>query len=105
MYIFVNTTLKMDKGKTAAQVGHFCQKATEYMLTAENSAYAAWKMHGSKKIVLRATAEQIYQLARMKNSIIIIDAGLTQIAPGSMTVVGFCPGAVDSSMFAEYKLL
>lgn len=68
MYIFVNTDLKMEKGKIAGQVGHVVQKIIEKILidliTIENpddktkeiiSNYIKWKTNGMAKIVLKAT--------------------------------------------------
>jgi len=105
MYIFVNTDLKMDKGKIAGQVGHVVQTIIEKILmdlvSMENpddttkeiiDSYIKWKANGlSAKVVLKATQDQLEQLMKDPRAHHIRDAGKTQIAPNSLTVVGFYP--------------
>ena len=107
MYIFINTSLKMTPGKVAGQVGHLVQNIMEELLTLGNKSkiykrYLDWKADGCTKIVLKATQEQINELIKMNESFYIIDAGRTQIDPGSLTVVGFYP--VITKAFTDYKL-
>ena len=118
MYLFVNTTIKMDKGKIAGQVGHAVQKLIENLLlnhsqskTEESkkiiSNYKYWKSNGMAKIVLKAEQVQLEQLQLLPNVICVRDAGLTQIPPNTLTVVGFLP-APKSEMepiTKNYKLL
>lgn len=108
MYIFVNTDLGMDKGKIAAQVGHGVQLMMEAILVhgAFKANYGEWKRSNIAKIVLKATGEQIKQLAARDDAVHVIDAGLTQIPAGSMTVVVLPPSA-DPGVpgLNNYKLL
>lgn len=117
MYIFVNSDLKMEKGKIASQVGHVVQFITEEIIRMgyETSGgppdaylrYMRWKAFGHAKIVLKATQEQLELLLKCPETHHIIDAGKTQIAPDSLTVVGFFP-KLKSEMFdivSKYKLL
>lgn len=120
MYIFVNTDLKMDKGKACAQVGHavqyimeeiydFRMKAeqnpTKYLYT--NSPwdrYLLWKEDfGSAKVTLKATTEQLLELKEMPEARYVIDEGRTQIPKGSLTVVAFFPNYVSSDALAFAK--
>lgn len=114
MYIFVNNSLKMDKGKIASQVGHVVQTITDELVTKSFSSkknsidchnYNLWNKTGSKKIILKATTEQLQQLKTLQNSRYIIDAGKTQIENGSLTVVGFFPCDNLGEKFKYYKLL
>ena len=97
MYFFVNNDLGMGKGKIGGQVGHATQYIMEYIFTQSYEhgnkelfiKYKQWKMAGSKKVCLKATQEQIDVLKGLPSSFPVIDAGRTQIAPNSMTVVGF----------------
>jgi len=102
MYIFVDVGLGMGKGKTAAQVGHAVQYIIDDIFTAHLDGvkryksvfedYLIWKNHfGSAKIVLKATKEQLEELKEMSYARHVIDAGKTQIEPGSLTVVAFFP--------------
>ena len=122
MYLVVNADLGMGKGKIAAQVGHVVQLLTEKMLTEEMPSekmlgemssssgwllvYDEWKRHGIKKIVLKATEKQLLELiADHPDCVYIRDAGLTQIAPGSLTVVGFPPQLKYGPILSKFKLL
>ena len=112
MYIFVNNDLKMTKGKIAAQVGHVVQLITEEIVRRGYErnpppiyfTYMKWKSH-SKKIILKASEEQLRVLIKENDARFIIDAGLTQIPAGSLTVVGFYPSASHAEKFKSFKLL
>lgn len=130
MYIFVNKSLGMGKGKIAGQVGHAAQYVTAKILRAgmdciiqnhlknilspmkiddtslpdEYERYMKWES-GSKKVILQATQEELEQLQKMPESVSVYDAGRTQIAPNSLTVVAFYPSATIGEKFKDYKLL
>ena len=107
----------MSKGKIAAQVGHIVESIIEELVKAEifssNQSkkksfledYNLWKRVGRAKIVLKATQEEIKQLSILDDARYIIDAGLTQVEPGSMTVVGFLPSKTKIENFNKFKLL
>lgn len=116
MYVFINDDLKMGKGKIAGQTGHavhYLIKSLEQMkhqcMTIPDSCkrYDRWEKEGCAKIVLKATGEQLEQLRLLPESVYVIDAGKTQIAPGSLTAVGFYPNTKLSMMSVtkDYKLL
>ncbi|CAH6420143.1 Peptidyl-tRNA hydrolase 2 [uncultured virus] len=92
MYIVVNNSVKMDKGKIAAQVGHAVMMATEYMIQIDDHLYRKYKQGGMTKIVLKADKETIDDLeARFTNIFVVRDAGRTQIAAGTLTAIAFLP--------------
>lgn len=118
MYILVNTDLKMEKGKIAGQVGHVVGIITEEIIrkayesvtpeTMEDyQHYENWiKKDMYTKVVLKATEAQLRQeIATEKKCRYIIDAGRTQIAPNSLTVVGFFPRNDLEEKMKQYKLL
>ena len=118
MYIFVNNDLKMDKGKIASQVGHAVQHIVDDILTNYYAGfntykqiyedYTIWKNYnGCVKIILKATFEQLLALKELSGSTFVIDAGKTQIDPGSLTVVAFYPKSSKKmeNEFSKYKLL
>jgi PTH2 family peptidyl-tRNA hydrolase len=95
--IAVRTDLKMSKGKTAVQVAHgslssYVKTKKYYPDWADN-----WFKEGQKKITVKVkTEEEILEIAELarRNDIpysIINDAGLTQLPPGTITVVGIGP--------------
>ncbi len=112
MYIVVNDDLKMGKGKIASQVGHCVQHIVENIIrsyyeskkTDAYTRYMKWK-NGAKKIVLKASKDELIKLSKEMESIAIYDAGKTQIESGSLTVIGFYPSCTNSILFSQYKLL
>jgi peptidyl-tRNA hydrolase, PTH2 family len=105
MVFLVRDDLKLGAGKIAAQVAHAAVGLTEKINEKGKSYYKQalehWSEFGAKKIVLRAK-----DLEELKNvhkqckklkipSIMISDAGHTQVDPGTVTVVGI--GVEDSS--------
>jgi PTH2 family peptidyl-tRNA hydrolase len=93
MYILVNTSLDMKKGKIAGQVGHAVSRLIRRLEKNPNKEYKLWLQTGETKIVKKATEKEMEALAEKyaKISEIITDMGKTQIKEGSFTVLGFIP--------------
>lgn len=109
MYIVVNHSLGMGKGKSCSQAGHAVQKVIEYLLldkrvTAEQTKlYQAWRHSGMAKITVKANAEQMVELEAWSETPtgrteahVVHDAGLTQIPAGSLTAIACLPMRRDS---------
>ena len=101
MVLCVNQELSMGKGKIAAQCGHAtlgCYKRAKKQCP---SAVAAWERTGCAKIALKcltnAELEDIAFRALAKGipCYLVEDAGRTQIAAGSRTVLGLGPAPVS----------
>uniref|UniRef100_A0A914HC33 peptidyl-tRNA hydrolase n=1 Tax=Globodera rostochiensis TaxID=31243 RepID=A0A914HC33_GLORO len=96
MVFVVNTSLRMGAGKMAAQVGHAAVAVYRLALESDEgrNALEHWARHGEMKIVLRAdSASQLAELCKQAQQVgliaqLIHDAGHTQIAAGSCTVLG-----------------
>ena len=95
--IAVRTDLKMSKGKIAVQTAHgsvsaYVKTKKYYPDWADN-----WLAEGQRKITVKVGSEkEIHQLAEeaRKANIpyaVINDAGLTQLPPGTTTVIGIGP--------------
>jgi len=121
MYVFVNNDLKMGKGKIAGQVGHVVGVITEDIISAyykhgdnkksqakkDYDNYQQWKNKDCyTKIILKATEKELMELIENEpKNRYILDAGRTQIAPGSLTVVGLFPQPGIGKKFSKYGLL
>mgnify|MGYP001224461736 FL=1 len=89
--ILVRSDLKMSRGKVLAQTGHAMVDATVKAYTGTTIFYK-WQADGEKIVVLKVpnekTLDTIIEIANRKNikNGIVVDAGLTEVAPGSKTV-------------------
>uniref|UniRef100_A0A914WYT4 peptidyl-tRNA hydrolase n=1 Tax=Plectus sambesii TaxID=2011161 RepID=A0A914WYT4_9BILA len=115
MVFAVNTALKMGLGKTAAQVGHATLGLYRALLDkgdAGSAALSAWDCAGETKIVVKADSDdQLIQLQHSARelgipSYLVRDAGRTQIAAGSITVLSvFGPAAEVDKITGQLKLV
>jgi peptidyl-tRNA hydrolase len=114
MYLIVRESLNMSIGKTAAQVGHAVQmlqlgyqKDLDILentfdgdIPDESSSilqrvpiYKKWLETSFRKIVLKADEKEFAKILKeMPNNIVLVtDAGLTELAPQTDTVIGVFP--------------
>ncbi|KAL8559884.1 hypothetical protein ACOMHN_016930 [Nucella lapillus] len=120
--LVVNNELKMGKGKIAAQVGkgkiaaqcaHAAVGVAERAFQHDPKTLRQWRLHGQPKVVVKAdTTAMLKELGHKAQSLgliscLIADAGRTQIAPGSKTVLGVGPGpaALVDQVTGHLKLL
>ncbi|KAG1757879.1 peptidyl-tRNA hydrolase PTH2-domain-containing protein [Suillus lakei] len=111
LVLVVRTDLKMTTGKIAAQHATLaCYKA----LSRTNPALVQhWERTGQAKIALKGSSEdELLELEAVAKSLnlcarSILDAGRTQIAAGSRTVLGIGPAPIDliNQVTGHLKLL
>ncbi|KAK2828825.1 hypothetical protein Q5P01_019859 [Channa striata] len=98
MILVVRNDLKMGKGKVAAQCSHAAVSAYKQVQRRNPELLKQWEYCGQPKVVVKAPDEDtlINLLSHAKEVglpvSLIQDAGRTQIAPGSRTVLGVGPG-------------
>jgi len=94
--IVIREDLKLSSGKLAVQVAHAAILAME---RADKRVVRDWKEEGQRKIVLKVSAlQEIFRLREEAEragvaSAIVIDAGLTEIPPGTVTALGLGPAS------------
>lgn len=113
MYLIVRTSLEMSPGKLAAQVGHAVdmlrlkyqqiEKSLDWVAIAHGDAdkeqaelcrlYRKWDDTSFRKVVLAGKDKDWSKIKEefKDNMVLVIDAGLTEIEPGSETVIGLFP--------------
>ncbi len=98
MYILINSSVKMTKGKCIAQAGHGISEVTAYMVKYIPHEWEIYYLSDHTKITLKCPLDLlkvIYNKYNDKNKDIwcinVIDAGRTQVEPGTMTAVIFKP--------------
>lgn len=101
MILVVRNDLKMGKGKVAAQCSHAAVSAYKQIQRRNPELLKQWEYCGQPKVVVKAPDEEtLVQLLTHAKVLgltvsLIQDAGRTQIAPGSQTVLGIGPGPAD----------
>ncbi|NXY73470.1 PTH2 hydrolase, partial [Glareola pratincola] len=101
MVLIVRSDLKMGKGKVAAQCSHAAVSAYKQVQKRNPELLKQWEYCGQPKVVLKAPDDAaLIQLLTDAKQLgltvsLIRDAGRTQIAPGSQTVLGIGPGPAD----------
>jgi PTH2 family peptidyl-tRNA hydrolase len=95
--IVVRTDIKMSKGKMAAQAGHAAVSASEYARKNRPEWWTPWITEGQCKIAVKVkSVEEMYDLERKARNVglpvaLIIDRGLTEIPPNTITCLGIGP--------------
>jgi peptidyl-tRNA hydrolase len=93
-YVYViDDSLGMSKGKVAAQVSHVAMKLGE-----------CYGIIG-RAIVLKANHKTFMKLFRYPNVKYILDAGLTEVPPDTLTCIGFKQTDFMHQMTKDLKLV
>ena len=111
--IIMRQDLKMSKGKTAVQVAHAAVSSYIETYKVKKEWAEKWIEEGQKKIVLKVNS--LDELMEIKNKVekegipnsLIIDAGLTELEPGTITCLGIgpCPCELIDKIISHLKLL
>jgi PTH2 family peptidyl-tRNA hydrolase len=102
LVIVARKDIKLSAGKLAAQVGHASVDCALKAKRHQPTTFETWYEEGQKKVVLKGETERALfelKLAAEKAGLttaLIADAGHTELAPGTVTVLGVGPGrAID----------
>lgn len=111
--LIVRSDLRLTKGKAAAQCAHAAVICYEQAAKSQPEILRLWLSSGQPKIVLRIEdldgLEAIRDSAKSAGLTVgcVRDAGRTQVAAGTVTVLGVGPGYEDKvdSVVSHLKLL
>lgn len=93
--------LDMSPGKLAVQVAHASLSAAERARKEKTEWFENWLGERQKKVVVEVNSEKdLAELAEKAGDVglphgLIKDAGLTELSPGTSTVLGVGPGPND----------
>jgi PTH2 family peptidyl-tRNA hydrolase len=99
--IVFRSDLKMSKGKIAAQAGHAAVSAAEEARKRFREWWKAWLQEGQCKIAVRVEGEkELLELEKQAKELampcaLIVDRGLTEVPPGTITCLGIGPAPVE----------
>lgn len=111
--LVVRTDLRMGKGKLAVQVAHASVMAAFKVYDEKREWFNLWCESGQKKVVLKVGSEaelyKIYEDAlKLGLPVVMIkNAGLTQLPPGTSTAIGIgpAPSNLIDKVTKQLKLL
>ncbi|MEM1563374.1 MAG: peptidyl-tRNA hydrolase Pth2 [Candidatus Bathyarchaeia archaeon] len=95
--IVFRSDLKLSKGKAAAQAGHAAVSAAEEARKHKRKWWEAWLNEGQCKVVVKVKSEaELLSLEKQAKEMalpcaLIIDKGLTEIPPGTITCLAIGP--------------
>jgi len=91
----------MSKGKIAAQAGHASVSAAEEARKNFKEWWKAWLQEGQCKIAVKVESEkELLELKKQAKELampcaLIVDRGLTEVPPGTITCLGIGPAPVE----------
>jgi len=111
--VVVREDLKLSKGKLSAQVAHAAVSCAIKAEKNKNKYFSDWFTEGQKKVVLKVdNLDSLLKIFNEAKSVglvteLIKDAGLTEIPPGTITVLGIGPAPEDEidKIVGHLKLL
>lgn len=99
--IVFRSDLKLSKGKAAVQAGHAAVSAAVQSRSTHEEWFENWFREGQCKIAVEVGEEDdMHELEMQANEMglpcaLIVDKGLTEIPPGTVTCLGIGPGPVE----------
>lgn len=113
LVVVVRKDLGLSAGKLAVQVAHASVSCAQWSSKNNKRTYDAWFNEGQKKVVVKVdNLKDLYfykELAKKDGltTSLISDAGLTEVAPGTVTCLGIGPDKADviDKITGQLKLL
>ncbi len=99
--IVFRSDLKLSKGKAVVQGGHAAVSAAEEARRIRHNWWEDWIEEGQRKIAVKVKSEdELYALKREAEDMelplaLIVDRGLTEIPPDTVTCLGIGPVPSD----------
>jgi peptidyl-tRNA hydrolase, PTH2 family len=101
MVLVLRGEIRLTAGKAAVQIAHAAVMLSELASRKSPREWDAWRAAGQKKIALvvptLSDLEELDRAARARKlpTVFVEDAGLTEVPPGTRTVLGIGPARSD----------
>lgn len=113
MALVVRSDLKMSKGKIASQCSHAAIMCYQESMYNNGEILRNWVLTGQPKIVLKVDSleemKEVFDRAMQEGVLAkgVMDAGRTQLEPGTETVIGIGPDTAENidKVVSHLKLL
>jgi len=95
------SNLRLSKGKSAAQAGHAAVSAAEEARRHHREWFERWSEEGQCKIAVKVKNEEEMSKLQAKAGqmglpyALVIDRGLTEVPPGTVTCLGIGPAPAE----------
>jgi peptidyl-tRNA hydrolase len=102
--LVVNASLDLSPGKLAAQCGHAALLLVDTEASSDpryREPIAQWQEAGAPVVIRAADPARWEQLKHQEDYCLVRDGGLTEVAPGSETVLALVPGVARSGLVAS----
>lgn len=99
--IVFRSDLKLSKGKIAAQAGHAAISAAQAAHNQYREWWDGWLYEGQRKVAVKVKDErELLELKEQAKDLdlpqaLIVDKGLTEIPPGTITCLGIGPAPTE----------
>ena len=99
--IVFRSDLKLSKGKIAAQAGHAAISAAQAAHNRHREWWDSWLYEGQRKVAVKVKDEiELLELQEKAKDLdlpeaLIVDKGLTEIPPGTVTCLGIGPAPTE----------
>ncbi|MEM4704537.1 MAG: peptidyl-tRNA hydrolase Pth2 [Candidatus Bathyarchaeia archaeon] len=99
--IVFRSDLRLSKGKTAVQFGHAAVSASEAARREHRQWWEEWMNEGQRKIAVKVKSEkELLALEKEAQTMglpfaLIVDKGLTEIPPNTVTCLGIGPAPAE----------
>jgi len=99
MVVVYRTDINLSKGKLAVQVAHAAVNCALESKKSDKRNFKSWYGEGQKKVVVKVKSEEDLFVLREKamdlgiTTSLVRDSGLTEVEPGTITVLGVGPAS------------
>jgi peptidyl-tRNA hydrolase len=105
MRYVVRAAVMKSMGKAMAQAGHAALMCADLLKPAHRQAFAAWRENARAGVVLLGDGADWARVQERTACVVVRDAGLTQVQPGTETVLALVPSLEPADAVAGLQIV